>query len=329
METKYGFKKMSSAQFEDYFSDLKLARTVLKVQLHHTYIPSYIHFDGSNHFALQNAMKGAHLNNGWNDIGQHISIFPDGMIVTGRNWETSPACIYGNNSEAICIENVGYFDIGQDEMTAEQKEAIVKVTAILCKKLNLLPDTNSIVYHHWFNMVTGERNNGAAHNKTCPGTNFFGGNAVEDCERYFIPLVKEKLNFDQPTETALLKYVWTTAGRLNIRSGPSTQYPVSSDRNPAEYGSVLRVYEEQNNWLKISNSSSHWVSGLYTKEARRARVLADVLNVRSGPGESYPKINKIAKNTVVYEYEHENGWSKIDLNSKWVSADYLKFGLMV
>jgi hypothetical protein len=67
-------------------------------------------------------MKNHHVNNnGWADIGQHFSIFPDGKICTGRNLESTPACIYGRNANAICIENVGYFDTGKDTMTTAQK----------------------------------------------------------------------------------------------------------------------------------------------------------------------------------------------------------------
>jgi len=95
METKYGFTKMTAKAFETYLSKLKIARTVLSVQQHHTYIPSYIHFNDNNHFELQKNMKNTHINaNGWADIGQHVSIFPDGSMMTGRSFEKSPACIY-------------------------------------------------------------------------------------------------------------------------------------------------------------------------------------------------------------------------------------------
>ena len=62
-------------------------------------------------------MKAYHVTyNGWNDIGQHFTIFPDGLILTGRSLEKSPACIYGQNANAICIENLGNFDLGGDQM---------------------------------------------------------------------------------------------------------------------------------------------------------------------------------------------------------------------
>jgi hypothetical protein len=223
METKYGFTKMDVNEFENYISSLKIARTIVMIQQHHTYIPSYIHFNGKNHFELQKGMKNTHINvNGWSDIGQHISIFPDGSVVTGRNFEKSPACIYGNNANAFCIENVGNFDKGADEMGTKQREAIISVTTSLCRKFCLTPNTNTIVYHHWYNLSNGVRNNGAANNKSCPGTNFFGGNKVEACKKHFIPLISER--FAGPitmSATAIIKYVSVTSKTLNIRTGPS------------------------------------------------------------------------------------------------------------
>ncbi len=123
IETKFGFIKMTSQEFESYIEKLKIARTILFIQQHHTYIPSYIHFKGNNHFELQKGMKNTHMNvNGWADIGQHFTVFPDGSILTGRNIEKTPACITGRNSNAICIENLGNFDKGGDEMTDVQKK---------------------------------------------------------------------------------------------------------------------------------------------------------------------------------------------------------------
>lgn len=326
METKYGFTKMSAKEFSDYLKTTKIARTVVRIQQHHTYIPSYIHFKGNNHFDLQKGMKNTHVNvNGWADIGQHISIFPDGSVVTGRSFEQSPACIYGNNANAFCIENVGNFDKGADTMTTEQKNAIIVVTAALCKKFNLVPDTNKIVYHHWFNLSTGVRNNGSGNNKSCPGTNFFGGNKVEDCKKNFIPLVADKIkSYNIPQET-LKKYVSVTADTLNIRTGAASSFPKAKDREPALFGSVLRVYEEKNNWYKISSDSAQWVSATYTKEVKRALVNADILNVRSGAGTNFPKLGSLTKGTEVFVYNQENGWSQISVEQKWVKDTYLTF----
>lgn len=328
METKYGFTKMTRDEFGSYLSNLKIARTILSIQQHHTYIPSYIHFKGNNHFELQKGMKNTHVNlNGWVDIGQHISIFPDGSIVTGRSFERSPACIYGNNANAFCIENIGNFDSGADAMTAEQTNSIIGVTADLCEKFNLNADTNKIVYHHWFNLATGVRNNGSGNNKSCPGTQFFGGNKVEDCERNFIPLISSRLK-ELSTATAqekVLKYVSVTSDILNVRSGPSSSTAIAKDRNTVLFGAVLRIYEEKDRWYRISSSSQHWVSAVNTKEVKKAFVKSNTLNVRSGPGTNFEKISSVTKGTEVFVYKKENGWSQIGIDEKWVKDSYLSY----
>ncbi|GGG66702.1 SH3 domain-containing protein [Epilithonimonas arachidiradicis] len=325
METKYGFTKMTAKAFETYFSKLKIARTVLSVQQHHTYIPSYIHFNGSNHFELQKSMKNTHINaNGWADIGQHLSIFPDGSVVTGRSFEKSPACIYGNNANSFCIENVGNFDKGGDQMTAQQEEAIITVTAALLKKFGLSPNINTILYHNWFNLSTGARNNGSSNNKSCPGTQFFGGNKIEDCKKNLIPLINQALKLTGiNTSEEALKYVSVTSDTLNIRTGPSASQAKVKDRTPALFGNVLRVYEEKNGWYKISSSAQHWVAARYTTSVQRALVNADVLNVRSGAGTTFPKTGTLTKGTEVFIYKQDKGWSQISIDERWVKDTFL------
>ncbi|WP_395810954.1 peptidoglycan recognition family protein [Daejeonella sp.] len=190
MTKKFGLVKWSIREFEEWLNSIQLARTVLVIQQHHTFSPCYDDFNGSNHFELQQGMKNYHIShNGWSDIGQHFSTFPDGSILSGRPLEQAPVCIKGQNTTSICLEHLGNFDSGKDDMLAEQRETIIQMTAILCRRFNIPVNTQSIVYHHWFNLSTGQRNDGSSNNKSCPGTNFFGGNKVIDCSTYFLPLI--------------------------------------------------------------------------------------------------------------------------------------------
>lgn len=186
------FNKFNKDTFRDYISKLKVSRRIIRVQLHHTYSPSYKHFTSSNHETLQSNMRNYHVKtNGWNDIGQHFTIFPDGIIMTGRSIETNPAGIYGANSGAICIECLGNFDKGGDVMTEAQKEAIVASVKILLDKFGLKPE-NDVTYHAWWS--SDGRDLGdyvrSASVKTCPGTNFFGGNTLAAYEKNLMPLIK-------------------------------------------------------------------------------------------------------------------------------------------
>ena len=86
MKKKYGFLKMDINEFRQWLTNLRVARTILYIQQHHTYIPDYDDFNGSNHFQLQQSMKNYHVNErGWRDIGKHFTIFPDGTLLTARS----------------------------------------------------------------------------------------------------------------------------------------------------------------------------------------------------------------------------------------------------
>jgi hypothetical protein len=328
MTSKFGFTKLTIQEFEAWLSALKVARTVITIQQHHTYSPSYAQFKGANHFDMQLAMKNYHVDhNGWADIGQHFTTFPDGTILTGRSIEKSPACITGQNSGAICIEHVGNFDTGKDAMTAAHRDTIIRMTAKLCSRFNLPVNTNSIVYHHWFDLSTGQRNNGTKNNKSCPGTAFFGGNKVADCVANFLPLVSGQAPapVTPPATTAVLKYAAVTASTLNIRTQPDAASAKATDREPAVLGAILRVYEEKNGFYKISGSQAHWVAAKFTAPVQRATVTATTLNARSGPGATFEKIGSYTKGQELFIEKEENKWCKVSMDPKWVSKDFLTF----
>ena len=327
MDTKFGFTRMTPQEFSGWIKDKRIARTVLKIQQHHTFLPDYTHFTGNNHFERQQSMKHDHMvNNGWSDIGQHFTIFPDGMIVTGRDPEKTPACIYGQNANAVCIENFGNFDNSGDTMTPVQRDAILSVTADLLTKFSLPVNTQSVLYHHWFDLSTGQRNASLRNKKSCPGENFFGGNKEQDCENNFLPLIMSRLTgLGAPqAPPVILQYAFVTASLLNIRTAPDASSPKAPDREPVVYGTVLRVYDEQSGWLKISNSQSHWVFGRYTLPVKKGRVTAGSLNIRTGPGGSYPKSGSLNLNENVFIFGENNGWARIDVNDLWVSMKYLE-----
>ena len=327
METRNGFTKMNVIQFEGWLNAQSIGRTIINVQQHHTYKPDYSGFNGNNHFDLQSGMRNHHVHrNGWRDIGQHFTIFPDGAILTGRGLEHSPACIYGNNQGSICIENLGYFDSGFDVMNSVQRDAIIKVTAVICRRLNLPLNTNSIIYHHWFRMSDGVRNDGSGGNKSCPGTNFFGGNKVEDCERNFLPLLAAELDGHQLLidDSEIERYVIVTANWLNVRLGPAGTNSLAPNRSPVQLGSVLRVYEEKNNWLRIAKSKNHWVFSRHTSDVSRYFVRATTLNVRSGPGIDHARVGQVYENDQVFIIEEVGNWAKIAMDDRWVSKNFIR-----
>lgn len=325
MRQQYGFKLFNTGEFEEWLDSQKIGRDVSYVQEHHTFLPSYKQFKGDNHFELQKNMKHHHVvNNGWSDIGQHLTIFPDGTVMTGRSFERSPACIKGRNAHSVCIESVGDFDEGKDQMTDEQREAILKVTAALCKRFNVEVNTDRIVYHHWYNLDTGERNNGTGSNKSCPGTAFFGGNKVENANAHFIPLVQAQLG-QGVSPPVVIGYGMVTASKLNIRAGAGTSHSRVTDREALSFGAIVRVFDRDNGWLKIAGKKAHWVSGKYVKTVRQATVTANTLNVRTGPGTSHEIADRFAKGEVVYLEKDQGDWSKVANEDKWLHTGYVVF----
>ncbi len=185
------FKSFKIQEFENYIKGLNVKRQVRRIQLHHTYSPSYKNFDGKNHLSLQQGMRNYHVNtNGWSDIGQHFTIFPDGIIMTGRSLEKTPAGIYGANTGGICVECLGNFDVGADTMTEAQKSAIVAVVRALIDKFGISAQSG-ITYHAWWSSDGREIGDYVrGHSiKSCPGTAFFGGNSLTSYEQNLMPLI--------------------------------------------------------------------------------------------------------------------------------------------
>lgn len=186
-------KLLECKDFKKYVDGLKITRKIKWIQLHHTYSPSYKNFNGNNHTELHNGMKNYHISErGYVDIAQQFTIFPDGKIMTGRNINTAPAGIKGANSNGICIECVGNFDKGGDEMTKAQKNAIICVVKVLLDKCGLNAEYN-VTYHAWWSSDgrdLGDYFKGYSA-KTCPGTNFFGGNTLAAYHKNLMPLIED------------------------------------------------------------------------------------------------------------------------------------------
>ena len=133
-----------------------------------------------------------------------------------------------------------------------------------------------------------------------------------------------------------------TADALNVRSGPSTSYGITTKLYK---GDKVEILETSNGWHKIkaSNGKIGWVSGDYIKvssgstsqpstSTTKATVTATSLNVRSGAGTSYSVITKLPKGTVVDVLESaSNGWKKVKTSNGttgWVSGSYLTTGVV-
>ncbi|MFL5542226.1 MAG: N-acetylmuramoyl-L-alanine amidase [Longimicrobiaceae bacterium] len=259
MKTKGQFILFETLAELAHFLEKPIQRKVSKIQNHHTLIPSYEDFTGSNHFARLEAIKAAHLERGFSDIGENLTTFPDGTVAVCRSFELDPACAKGANTGSVCIENLGNFDKGRDVMTAAQRDCIVQVNALLCHRFKLAVNTESILYHHWFDLKTGKRTDGAGITKSCPGTNFFGGNTVADCKANFLPLVSAALAAIEAPPVPVAS-VASPDGVLAVRSGPrATAAKVGSLPN----GTVVHIHEAKGIWRRLDPVEARWVSSRF------------------------------------------------------------------
>lgn len=264
MERKQGkFTLFDAAGFKSWLSKQTVSRQITLVQNHHTYIPGYKHFKGDNHFALQTSMESSHRERGFAEIAQHFTTFPDGTVITGRSLEKIPAGIKGANTGAICIEHLGNFDQGGDVMTTPQRELIIAINALLCHRFRLAADTDHIVYHHWYDLNSGERRNGAGSTKSCPGSAFFGGNKVADAEANFLPSIRTELDA-MTAPKAIKDPLWRgrviNTESLNVRD---TNAASGKKIKALPAGVVVGIYSEKDGWAKIDPKASLWVSKKY------------------------------------------------------------------
>ncbi|MFP4976402.1 N-acetylmuramoyl-L-alanine amidase [Paenibacillus sp. CN-4] len=199
MQRSNNFLVMAREEFRPWLQQQKITRTITRLQVHHTWRPAYEHFKDGREMDRLEAMRNSHMQtNGWREIGQNITTFPNGKIgiSLGRTLNDTPAGIAEANTGALCIEHLGNFDRGGDALSPEQRETIIHVYATLAERLGLPIDPAHIVYHAWYTpdgRWLGDYKPGQS-SKTCPGTNFFGGNTAGAARRNFLPLVQAEYN---------------------------------------------------------------------------------------------------------------------------------------
>lgn len=251
------------AEFGPWLEGTTVSRRVVLVQNHHTWLPDYKTFKGDNHFAMLAGMESSHIERGFAEIAQNLTTFPDGTIAVCRSLDKIPAGIKGANTGGVCIENVGNFDAGGDQMAPVHRDTIVQLNAALCHKFALTPNTDSIVYHHWYDLVTGERTNGTGTTKTCPGTAFFGGNRVEDAAANFVPLVAAALGVNVPARPQPQGSYAVTASSLNVRIAPDGSAKVIKQ---LLRGIHVDVWETSGDWMRVHITEQQWASSRFLEK---------------------------------------------------------------
>jgi len=174
------FKILTTDELIKMCQDMRWTRKPKEMQIHHTWVPAHRHFKGNNHIAMQQSMERSHKARGFNEIGQHLTLAPDGKWVTGRDFNRSPASIAGRNSLGFCIETWGDFDSGKDKLQGAQLDALYKFVAFMVEFHGLNPDKN-ITFHREYS------------DKSCPGTGVNKANFINDVKKYMEEAMIEKI----------------------------------------------------------------------------------------------------------------------------------------
>lgn len=153
MRRFYSYKVES---YLEHLKSLKITREIKDIHLHHTWKPTKkgYHLASNKEQVIYGMWKYHTETLGWQDIGQHVTVSPDGLIWDGRDVNQVPASIMGHNQKAFAIEMIGNFDKGQEVLEGAQYEAVVK----LIQGLFDLFKTDCLVFH---------RDHAS---KTCPGS---------------------------------------------------------------------------------------------------------------------------------------------------------------
>ena len=266
MKSAYGFTRFDTEdEFKNWLNNKSVTRKITRLQVHHTGLPDYSCFFKSNgitedELTRQKSMKDYHTKtNGWSDIAQHFTIFPNGKIVTGRSLNSNPAGITGWNPNAICVEIYGNFDKGHDIMKEAQKQAVIMLYGELCKKFKLTPSNTTIRPHAWFTSggtYLGDYVAGKSR-KTCPGTNFMGiGNSRAAFDNVFIPKIKAYMNGTPTATTNTVGVYKVIVDELNIRQGPGTSYTVVGS---VRKGEAYTITQMSGSWGKLK-SGRGWIN---------------------------------------------------------------------
>jgi uncharacterized protein YgiM (DUF1202 family) len=339
MKKGYGFTEFETIQeFANYMNNLKVTRKITKLQVHHMALPDYSCWAKDNALRRQYNTKWFHINtNKWDDIAQQLSIFPNGHIVTGRSFNKMPIGIKGWNTGAVCIEIYGNFD--KDVMTEAQANAVIACYAILAHKFKLSINSTNIKPHCWFTAggaYIGDYNRSRSC-KTCPGLRFFGGNTKSVMEKNFYPKIRayDIKNLQQGTvkndEIDIVNFkVKVITDSLNVRTGPGTNYNKKISVSKNEIYNITKVNsagtwglaKELDGWMCITEDYVERVQPAATKEFM-IKILADELNIRTGPGTQYGSVGMLKKNEAytIVEVNSQGTWGKLKSGAGWISLN--------
>ncbi len=211
------FKQYTVIEYIDYLKTTDINRDINQIHLHHTWKPTKEdYYNASNKEDIILGMWSYHtVELGWSDIGQHISLAPDGRIWDGRDINETPASIKGHNTGAFAIEMIGNFDIGHEKLEGKQLEALIELLIALFEIFK----GSKFLFHREYSK------------KTCPGTSIN--------KEALLRMVKKNKYPSDISEWAKKGYDFITQSDLSDGSRPKT--PVTRE----EMWVMIQRYHEK------------------------------------------------------------------------------------
>jgi N-acetylmuramoyl-L-alanine amidase len=124
------------------------------IAIHHTSAPTARQFNGPSTIR---GIQTYHMDhNGWDDIGYHYLIAPDGTIFAGRPENSIGAHVANHNTGNVGVCLIGDFEHGE-RVSVAQRAALVELLRNLCKIHGIKPAA-----------IQGHRDHKGA-NTDCPG----------------------------------------------------------------------------------------------------------------------------------------------------------------
>lgn len=194
------FIAMTREEFDHVLTAFRWRRKITAVHMHHTWSPNHAQWRGVT--SMEGMYRYHTQTNGWSDIAQHVTIAPDGLIWSGRDWNRSPASSNGYNGGSAAgpfmFETVGNFDKGHDKLEGEQLKSVLHVISQM--QLDRGLETESLRFHRQLGSP-----------KTCPGTSIdydWMLDRVDDYKRDLLVPKPVILSNTPGIFTRLKKHLW-------------------------------------------------------------------------------------------------------------------------
>lgn len=224
-------------------------------------------------------------------------------------------------SMELCINSDGNFEKTMDNAAW--------LTAKLLKENNLT--ISAVKQHHDFS------------GKNCPQTIREKGlwnNFLTTVKKYYAGgSSSNSFNTSTDTSTTVTDFkvndVVQFTGNTHYKSSDATQ-GYTCKPGKVKVTKVYRVGKSKHPYMVVAVSGGGstaygWVDEKDLKEIEKegfksytAKVTANVLNVRSGPGTGYKVVTTVKKNEVYTIVEEKNGFGKLKSGAGWISLKYIK-----